>query len=555
MNVNVPGRPGPRGGSILGVGPDFLERPSSRGTNASGAGLAKVTAAGKERRGPSRGKSFAGCPVFISVTRTRLDLTASMPVYDRPFLDPGQASGRGPESIGSVTGGRLLQLRRQDFQNVLVRLRWIHEGTSMRTASPCPSCHPACGPASSNTSSIAGSRHSWRRRRSPRRRPPGGSGAGNWTARPVAGQPRSPLTGPTRHPGTGTSTGSASSTGTGTGRPVGNGGPALAPILGSGTRQRKPEPARDTGSATGSGTGTVAARERAADRNQHRQFHRKQPVGSQVAPGPSTGDRQIGASVRPPPIIPPTGSQMIDVDGFNVSAAKVAALHAADSRWSAILTWAAMRQDVPTPADYPAALRLSEDPDWGRVSVPRHPRRLQVRLRAGRHSSTSASRCARTRASTPSSGQLGQLGREPRHPDRAGSGRFRRLGRRTPCSAGHSRSHSELPGTRDQGGPAGQRLVDKFDFELDEQCQEYSECDSFTEFTKSGKATSTSSTRQTSRSLLRSSAACRSTRSRRNLDLVGAGRFRLPATDLSVEMLRKVRGRLKKAQSMSGLAT
>jgi hypothetical protein len=34
----------------------------------------------------------------------------------------------------------------------------------------------------------------------------------------------------------------------------------------------------------------------------------------------------------------------------------------------------------------------------------------------------------------------------------------------------------------------GQRLVDKFDFELDEQCQEYSECDSFTEFAKAGKA-------------------------------------------------------------------
>jgi hypothetical protein len=37
----------------------------------------------------------------------------------------------------------------------------------------------------------------------------------------------------------------------------------------------------------------------------------------------------------------------------------------------------------------------------------------------------------------------------------------------------------------------GNRAVlaaDKFDFELDEQCQEYSECGGLTEFTKAGKA-------------------------------------------------------------------
>jgi hypothetical protein len=41
-------------------------------------------------------------PVFISVTRHSLDLTASMPVYNRRFLDPGRASGRGRNPIGSV---------------------------------------------------------------------------------------------------------------------------------------------------------------------------------------------------------------------------------------------------------------------------------------------------------------------------------------------------------------------------------------------------------------------------------------------------------------------
>jgi len=149
------------------------------------------------------------------------------------------------------------------------------------------------------------------------------------------------------------------------------------------------------------------------------------------------------------------------------------------------LTWAATRQDVPTRLTIRrrSAVRRSRlAGEWFLDT-----RDVFNQARCWPASSTSASRCARTRLRRRRAGQPGQLGREPQHPDRAGSGRFRRLGRRRRARAGHLGRAQELPGTRDQGGPDGQRLVDKFDFELDEQCQEYSECDSFTEFTKSGK--------------------------------------------------------------------
>ncbi len=129
--------------------------------------------------------------------------------------------------------------------------------------------------------------------------------------------------------GTGTSTGAASSTGTGTATPLATG----------------------TGTGTGSGTGTSTSSSTASGRWQ---------PGSA---GTINWDWQIGASADAA-IIPPTGSQMIDVDGFNVSAAKVAALHAAGLKVVCYLDVGSYETGRPDSADYPAALRLSEDPDW-----------------------------------------------------------------------------------------------------------------------------------------------------------------------------------------------
>ena len=124
-----------------------------------------------------------------------------------------------------------------------------------------------------------------------------------------------------------------------------------------------------TSSTTGSGTGTGTASGTGSSSG----------TGSVTAAstGSSTGgglwkpsstpriiwDWQIGAS-SDAAIIPPAGSQMIDVDGFNVSAQKVAALHAAGLKVVCYLDVGSYETGRPDSADYPAALKLSEDPDW-----------------------------------------------------------------------------------------------------------------------------------------------------------------------------------------------
>jgi hypothetical protein len=226
-----------------------------------------------------------------------------------------------------------------------------------------------------------------------------------------------------------------------------------------------------TGSKTGTSTGSFTGNSR------------WQPGGA----GTINWDWQIGASADAA-IIPPIGSQMIDVDGFNVSAAKVAALHAAGLKVVCYLDVGSYETGRPDSADYPAALRLSEDPDWpgewfldtrdvfksGSVLAGILNKRFQM--------------CA----------DKGFDAVEPDNLDNWDANRsilteqdqvdFDGWVADAVHALGISVALKNCPELVTRLDRTGQRLVDKFDFELDEQCQEYSECGSFTEFTKSGKA-------------------------------------------------------------------
>jgi hypothetical protein len=252
---------------------------------------------------------------------------------------------------------------------------------------------------------------------------------------------------------TGTSTSSTTGSGTGTG-------------VASGTGSNS-----ETGSLTATSTGSSTD-------------------GSPWMPSstlPISWDWQIGAS-SDAAIIPPAGSQMIDVDGFSVSAQKVAALHAAGLKVVCYLDVGSYETGRPDSADYPAALRLSEDPDWpgewfldirdvfksGSVLVGILNKRFQMCKDKG-FDAVEPDNLDNWDANRSLLTEQDQVDFDGWVADRV-------------HALGISVALKNCPELVTRLDRTGQRLVDKFDFELDEQCQEYSECDSFTEFSKSGKA-------------------------------------------------------------------
>jgi hypothetical protein len=253
--------------------------------------------------------------------------------------------------------------------------------------------------------------------------------------------------------GTGTSTGSTTGSGTGTG-------------VASGTGSNS-----ETGSLTATSTGSSTG-------------------GSPWKPSstpPISWDWQIGAS-SDAAIVPPAGSQMIDVDGFNVSAQKVAALHAAGLKVVCYLDVGSYETGRPDSADYPAALRLSEDPDWpgewfldirdvfksGSVLAGILNKRFQMCKDKG-FDAVEPDNLDNWDANRSLLTEQDQVDFDGWVADRV-------------HALGISVALKNCPELVTRLDRTGQRLVDKFDFELDEQCQEYSECDSFTEFSKAGKA-------------------------------------------------------------------
>ena len=179
---------------------------------------------------------------------------------------------------------------------------------------------------------------------------------------------------------------------------------------------------------------------------------------------------------------------MIDVDGFNVSAAKVAALHAAGLKVVCYLDVGSYEPGRPDSADYPPALRLSEDPDWpgewfldtrdvfksGSVLAGILNKRFQMCKDKG-FDAVEPDNLDNWNANRSILTEQDQVDFDGWVADAV-------------HALGISVALKNCPELVTKVDRTGQRLVDKFDFELDEQCQEYSECDSFTEFTKSGKA-------------------------------------------------------------------
>jgi hypothetical protein len=179
---------------------------------------------------------------------------------------------------------------------------------------------------------------------------------------------------------------------------------------------------------------------------------------------------------------------MIDVDGFNVSASKVAALHAAGLKVVCYLDVGSYEPGRPDSADYPAALKLSEDPDWpgewfldtrdvfktGSVLAGILSKRFQMCKDKG-FDAIEPDNLDNWAANSKILTEQEQVDFDGWVADSV-------------HALGISVALKNCPELVTRVDRTNQRLVDKFDFELDEQCQEYSECGSFTEFTKAGKA-------------------------------------------------------------------
>jgi len=266
--------------------------------------------------------------------------------------------------------------------------------------------------------------------------------------------------------GTGTGTGSASSTGSETLTTVTSTGMRTGLTTASGTASSS-----GTGSVTVTGTGSSTG------------SSRWKPSSTPTI----HWDWQIGASADTA-IIPPAGAQMIDVDGFNVSAQKVAALHAAGLRVVCYLDVGSYEPGRPDSADYPAALKLSEDPDWpgewfldtrdvfksGSVLAGILNKRFQMCKDKG-FDAVEPDNLDNWAANNKILTEQDQVDFDGWVADSV-------------HALGISVALKNCPELVTKLDRTNQRLVDKFDFELDEQCQEYSECGSFTEFTKAGKA-------------------------------------------------------------------
>ncbi|WP_078305518.1 endo alpha-1,4 polygalactosaminidase [Deinococcus sp. LM3] len=215
------------------------------------------------------------------------------------------------------------------------------------------------------------------------------------------------------------------------------------------------------------------------------------PTPTPGVKAPPTGkvswDWQIGAN-SDSNIIVPAGVQLIDIDGFTASAAKVAQLNQQGLYTVCYLDVGSYEPGRPDSAQYPSYLKIQQDPDWPSeyfldVTDVFKPNSVLARILQNRFK------------------MCRDKGFAAIEPDNLQNDENVRGGLITTQQQIDfngwvaDQAHAVGLAVFQKNGPdkillrdrTGQMMVEKFDGILNEQCQEYNECGALAEYTKRGK--------------------------------------------------------------------
>ena len=204
-------------------------------------------------------------------------------------------------------------------------------------------------------------------------------------------------------------------------------------------------------------------------------------------PASPSWDWQIGATSEAD-IQVPAGVNLMDVDGFAVSAATIQSYRAQGIYTVCYINAGSYQPGLPDSADYPESLNLQADPDWpgeyfldvtdvfkpGSVLASILGKRLDMCKAKGfdalepdnlQNDENIMSGQITTQAQLDFNGWIANLAHEK----------------------GLAVLQKNGPDKILQTTTAGVRMVDAFDGILDEECQKFSECDALSEYSKRGK--------------------------------------------------------------------
>ncbi|WP_344983025.1 endo alpha-1,4 polygalactosaminidase [Deinococcus rubellus] len=213
-----------------------------------------------------------------------------------------------------------------------------------------------------------------------------------------------------------------------------------------------------------------------------------QPAGLKLPPGGKISwDWQIGAG-SDANIVVPAGSKLIDVDGFDTSAAKVAQLNAQGLYTVCYLDVGSYEPGRPDSAQYPAYLKLQQDPDW--------PAEYFLDVTDVFKPNSALASLLNTRFQMCKDKGFAAI--EPdnlQNDENVKSGKITTQQQIDFNGWVADQAHAHGLAVFQKNGPdkillkdrTGKMMVDKFDGILNEQCQQYGECSALAEYTKRGK--------------------------------------------------------------------
>jgi len=198
-------------------------------------------------------------------------------------------------------------------------------------------------------------------------------------------------------------------------------------------------------------------------------------------------DWQIGAS-SDSAIGLPGGANLIDLDGFTVSAGKVAALKSQGVYTVCYLDVGSYEPGRPDSAQYPSYLKLQQDPDW--------PAEYFLDINdVFKDNSVLASILTARMQMCKTKGFDAVEPDNLQNDENVSGGRITAQQQLDFNSWVADRAHAAGLAVFQKNGPdkilqtdsSGKAMVDKFDGILNEQCQEYGECAPLAEYTRRGK--------------------------------------------------------------------
>ena len=248
-----------------------------------------------------------------------------------------------------------------------------------------------------------------------------------------------------------------------------------------------PDQAASAGEASGGNLDTLARRKRPP------------PPPPAVSPSPAAPgvklppsgkvawDWQIGAS-SDSAIVVPAGVTLMDLDGFNTSAAKVADLRSRGVYTVCYIDAGSFEPGRPDSAQYPSYLKIQQDPDWPAEYF------LDV-TDVFKPNSVLASILVKRMQMCKAKGFDALEPDNLQNDENVSDGRITAQQQLDFNGWIADRAHENGLAVFQKNGPdkilqrdrTGKMMVEKFDGILNEQCQEYAECGALAEYTKRGK--------------------------------------------------------------------